>query len=471
MRDPMTFRRERGWMERSRVAIACLALGAPPVMMIGCGTNEGVVGGACAGGLTDCNNQCVNLSNDPANCGSCGNACGSGSCVAGSCGGGLTDARAPHDSGLEDGRVRDASDDVSVRDGTVHDGTTQDSATDTGSRDGMLKDGTIRDGRNDGPAQDGRADANVADTGFDASDCVPPYDTPLQCGGCRTACSAQDFCSPILDAGAGTYGCVPICPSLLSPCQGQCVDETSDPDNCGACFHACPSGLCENSLCVGITAGDIVVIGHDYAANNIHLSEATLLANAVFIPPTNPLQVLSFEQFADPVQVGHVKTTLATNAPLGRTITYTVANDYTLVGGQLTMGTFDVLLVYDQPKAPAGQLGTIGLALASPLLSFVSTGGDVVVLDGASGPVKQMTTFLSTSNLLAATADTLVPGGDQLVVVAPGDTVGNFVLSPYAPISDTVFFTTSEQNGGPVTYVVDERNGLMPVVIHKTTGP
>jgi len=42
----------------------------------------------CPFGLTSCGNQCVSTSNDPRNCGACGNSCGTGptnGCVNGMC--------------------------------------------------------------------------------------------------------------------------------------------------------------------------------------------------------------------------------------------------------------------------------------------------------------------------------------------------------------------------------------------------
>ena len=407
----------------------------------------------------------ASTSDDPSNRGACGNVCASGTYLAGACGG-HTDANlaSRHDSGLHDARATD---------GTLRDGVRRDGKMDA-TPDGPRRDGETTDAaRTDSRRRDAAPADGQAPDGASVDACVPPYDTPERCGTCEAACSASDVCSPVADAGAdgGAFACLPLCASSLEDCDGVCVDETSDPDNCGACDSARPSGICVNSLWQGITGGGVVIIGHDYAAPVIRVSEARLLSNAVFLAPTNPLRVLSFEQYANPTQVAHVKATLAGNAPVGRTLVCTVSNDYTAVGNQLGTLVFDVFLVCDQPEAPAGDPGKVGGSLATALSTYGDAGGDIVVLDGASGPVKEMTSFLSMANLLQTTADTPLPAHDELAVVAHGDAVGNFVVSPYAPIADTVSFTTSETNGAGVTYVVEETAGLRPVVIHKIPSP
>ncbi|NOY90375.1 MAG: hypothetical protein GXP55_04125, partial [Deltaproteobacteria bacterium] len=66
-----------------RAALWAVALGG--LMLAGCGSP--LTGSSCASGFTRCADQCVDLSADPAHCGSCesrctgGDVCGGGSCV------------------------------------------------------------------------------------------------------------------------------------------------------------------------------------------------------------------------------------------------------------------------------------------------------------------------------------------------------------------------------------------------------
>jgi len=464
-----------------------------------CGEGSGIVGGACAPGYMGCDNQCIPVSSDPDNCGACHNVCASRECVAGACTLAGMDAASARDAAL---REASASRDAGARDGTVPDAIARgDSghadvvATDAGHApfdapfdaapdDGEVADASQRDARAERP-RPGDAGTDAASAGdaasTDAADardtgppCTRPFSTLSSCGACGAACPRGQACAPPWpDAGpdAGGYACIDECPAPHLVCGGACIDVTDDPLNCGACGQLCTSGICAMSACAGSTSGDIVVIGHDYAAANVRVSEAELLSNAVFLPPSNPLRVLSFEQFADATQVTNVKGVLKQVAlSLGRTVDVTPATDYTLVPADLIASAYDVLLVYDQSTAPSGTLALVGAAWLAPVADFLVAGGDVVVLDGASGAHPQMTAFLSGAALLQVTAEVPIAQGTQLLVAASGDAVGNSVVSPYAAQTDTVSFVTSEPNGGSVTYVVDALGNaaLLPIVIHKT---
>jgi hypothetical protein len=441
----------------------------------GCSVDHGIVGGACAAGYLDCNDQCIRVASDPQNCGACGNVCASGVCSDGKCA-----ARADAGPDAKADARPDAMRDAVARDGA--DGTVMDAADAAhpdgaqldGSKDGALADGADGADAPDAHASDARLDGALdgsADSAVDS--CAPPYATVTSCGGCGVTCQPAEVCTLNPDAGvdAGAYACAPACTAPLVDCSGTCIDETNDPENCGACGRVCPSGICVNKACAGSTAGDIVIIGHDYASSNVHLSEAAILSNAVFLPQTNPLRVLSFEQYADTAQVANARQVLKQAAlASGRTVNLTTVTDFTAVPADIIAATFDVLLVYDQPNAPSGMLQTIGQAWQMSIGEFLAVGGDVVVLDGASGATPQMPQLLSSANLLQTTGEAKIASGTKLVVVASGDAVGNFVVSPYAAQNDTVSFITNETNGGSVTFVVEQPvdGGSAPVVIHKT---
>jgi len=482
----------------ARRALAAIAVASTLVAgwAAGCGVDSSLVGGVCAAGFSDCNNQCIATTSDPNNCGGCGVVCSSGVCVNSMC----TSAGDAHAEAATDARPRmDGARDGSARDGTspldgsldgdldapdgfnvdgrhhkLHDGSTEDGTlADAPAADAHASDGRATDG-NVGDARVG--DARVGDGGTGVDGCAPPYVTRSSCGACGVACTTGEVCSPSNDGGvdAGPYACAPACTLPYVSCGASCVEiGGDDPENCGACGKACLSGICVSGVCAGSTSGDITVIGHDYATSP-RVSEATLLSNAVFLPPTNPLRVLSFEQYASPAQVANVHAVLkAAATTYGRTVNLTVASDNTMVPAQLASAAYDILLVEDQPLAPANSLQGVGNAWQQGLAKFLMAGGDVVVLDGATGAFPQMAAFLSAADLLQVRGETPVAAGTQLLVAASGDAVGNSVLSPYAAQTDTVFFVTTEVNGGSTTFVVDDLSGgfLVPVVVHKTVSP
>ena len=70
-----------------QLVVACVLAAAVPLAC----SSSGIVGGDCRSGLTECSGKCLDLSSDPANCGSCGNACAEGvACVNGTCEGSWT---------------------------------------------------------------------------------------------------------------------------------------------------------------------------------------------------------------------------------------------------------------------------------------------------------------------------------------------------------------------------------------------
>jgi hypothetical protein len=422
----------------------------------GCGADNALVGGSCAAPFSQCGVECVNLENDPQNCGTCGfacspgDACGMGECIFVLSDGSSLDAASEDARSGSDGSLRvdatmndapsgdgsDASDapgDRASTDGPTGDGTLP---------DGLAPDGSTADGATDGAGTDGTADANVTDGGAVDS---AAGDSSAEEGGEAATCAPDQECG------------------------GTCVDETGDPLNCGGCGIVCPSQICVASQCVGSTAGSVVFIGHDYATTVPGTSEARVLSNAVFLWPTDTVNVLSYERYADSTALEHIAAILSAGS-LGRTanVTHTVTDSD--IPNTLDIQTYGVLLVADQVNAQGDvDLGALGDSWRPTLTTFTGAGGIVVILDGGTGAA-QMPSFASGTGLLGVTAQTSLPTNTALYLLAPSDSVGNDVISPYAAGANSVTITT-EANGGSVDYVVgpasDSGAPVSPTVVHK----
>ncbi len=405
-------------------------------------TETGVVGGKCREGYTVCGGRCVDLQTDPDNCGTCGNACAAGvQCISGSCG------------------------------GSVDGGSDADAApTDSGDADADANDGAEPhpDGGDGGNPEAG--DGGNPDGG-DGGNCTPPFDTPSQCGDCNTQCTGStSICSP----SDGGYACVPLCTAPLVQCKNQCVDLNSDPKHCGSCNKVCPTGLCQGGKCVGAKAGHIVTACINYQQNFQTSSQTVLLGNAVFLPFANPVRILAYDQYVQNNARQRADQTIGWAATArGRTYNITSVSTAAGVTAQLSVLDYDVFLVYDQPNAPAGTLGSIGSSWMSTLDSYARAGGVIVVLSGGDG-VGEMPAFLTNSNLLPVSTETDVTGS-QLYNRAPTDAVGLNVLTPFAAMKSTCTFTTSVTPDATTTFVVTDQppNGPLgsPVVVHRTALP
>lgn len=401
-------------MSRGPVTIL-VALVAPAVVAWAC-TDGGIVGGECLPG-----------------------ACGSG--------GG-------HPDGATDGATDGAAD------GALD-------ASEDGSTDGAPWDGSAdRDGPDDDAGDGGPSDGGPGDGG-DA--CTPPYVTPSQCGDCFTQCvGATPLCSPV----DGGHACVPLCDPPLVACNGQCVDLNNDPMHCGACNNQCPSGICQSGQCVGAVVGHLVTACMNYEQSFQNAPQTLLLGNAVFLPLADPVRILAYHQHTPANVRNRVNQTIGWAAQAkNRTFSLTTAATPAAVLSQLSILSFDVLLVYDQPNAPAGALGPAGASWQTAVDQFSKAGGVVVALASDAG-VNAMPALLSGAGILAVSAVSAHTG--TLYNKAPADAVGVNVLSPFASLTRTCTLTTSDPAGPTTVYVVGDTPGQgqgAPVVVHRIQAP
>ena len=427
----MRWCRAQGGSLRSWVLIA---LG---LFAVACG-KDALVGGSCRRGLTECNHRCVDLEQDPANCGLCGRTCASGlTCSAGTCG----SAEAAADVG------RDGWDpDVDERDINVSDGLRPDVTE---------GDVTISDGGSD----DNRTP--------DGSTCTPPYDTPEHCGDCATRCVEP---APLCGL-QGTFKCVARCDPPLVACGAICVNTASDEENCGTCGSVCPSGICQAGDCVGKGYGHEVVIGTDYADATLSESSAqvTMLGNAIFQGVGATVRVLTYDEFADAATVTRIERWLLTMAAArGKSVTLSKAAGWSTVPQQLTVQQYQAFLVYDQSLAPGSQMATTGTLWNAAMNAFAKGGGIIVALDG--GSAGQMKDLLNNGGLLAVTGETDVTG-TQLNVAAPTDVVGQNLPNVFAAKKTTVAFTTTQMRDNYHVFVVTDSTGMLPIVVHSVPAP
>jgi hypothetical protein len=84
--------------------------------------------------------------------------------------------------------------------------------------------------------------------------CIDTTTDPLNCGGCEASCTLAD---PFCEASACVAECLPI----HTECDGSCVDTETNNDHCGSCGNdcdldeSCQSGICVPGECRATTCG------------------------------------------------------------------------------------------------------------------------------------------------------------------------------------------------------------------------
>jgi hypothetical protein len=313
-------------------------------------------------------------------------------------------------------------------------------------------------------------------------ECLPPHDSPSHCGDCDTRCVVpRPLCAP---DGNGSFECVPRCELPLVECQGECVDPASyksDPDNCDECGNRCPSDICQDGMCRGAGFGHVALICSDFNTADAASAWTILLGNAIFLPATNPVNVLAYTRGATTAAVNRVNTVIGwAGENRGRTFKVTEAKTVDDVTQKLNIDDYQVLLIHDLDRATPGEPAAAATTWesSSVLTSYARAGGSIVVLDGGDG-IQEMHELINAGNLLDPSGATSLSGQTDMTNGfvwnnAPADVLGVNVFEPFRGTSHTCTFDTNATASPEVIFVLsnDEASGAgEPVAIHRVIVP
>jgi hypothetical protein len=263
---------------------------------VSCPGGQACHGGTCGckAGELQCTTPCANPKLDNANCGSCGNACSSGTrcaasqCLPTSCG---TTTCDPLSVCFQGGCVEASCVGVACSGGKVCSagscqcpaGKTDCSGTCNALQVDATHCGTCSTVCPGGQAcVAGQCVANACTGGktMCGGSCVDTQSDPANCNACGAACgggrncvsgacacpSGLTYCgTACVNLGTDTSNCgmcgrscaggscgsgVCSCPSGSVACNGSCVSTATDPNNCGTCSHVCsPTQSCDAGFC------------------------------------------------------------------------------------------------------------------------------------------------------------------------------------------------------------------------------
>ncbi len=308
----------------------------------------------------------------------------------------------------------------------------------------------------------------TAGSGGTTGECVEPFVTAEHCGSCATSCPSTE---PLCSCQGEDCECVAECNAPRVVCGTACVDRDVDPLNCGSCGFECASALCEDGVCVGAVPGNVVLMCTGFPQVRQYHPTTVLLGNAAFLAPLSVIRMMLYTEFADPGAQSRVVQALDWSADLhAKSYEAAFVQAAADVPQQLNVRDYQVLLVLDQPRAPAGQLAEIGESWRIAANDFLASGGTVIVLDGASG-AGEMASFVTSAGLYELEGEALLPAQASLFVQAPSNAVCINVPSPFGPLGPACGFEVSQGPGPNSVYAVTDRPAGeelgAPFVVHR----
>jgi len=226
------------------------------------------------------------------------------------------------------------------------------------------------------------------------------------------------------------------CSGQRIACDGGCVDDQTDPANCGGCGQVCATGICRLGSCKASTAGHIVVIGHDFQTTNADMNQ--ILANAIFLSSSSPVQVAEYVGAADTTAKANSHVAISEAAStVGRQVVLTPVVSSNLAS---VLAQSDVFLVQSQATAADSTLIQLGNGWSSVLSTFVHSGGIIVLLDG-SFPTNSGTVRILVEAGLANVAAVNVVTGDFCSIKMATDPVAALVsTSGYKCLANSISY-------------------------------
>lgn len=246
---------------------------------------------------------------------------------------------------------------------------------------------------------------------------------------------------------------------------GECAEGYTMID--GQCTAACRPGFERRDGFCRLAAGEVVILGLDYAEAQPGDSAGQILGNAVFLPDHQPVRILDYRELSawNSSSVSNTVDMIAAEAvERRRTMTTHVASDAADVAGSLDIGKTDVFIVHDADLAPPGKLAELGKDWSAAIDAFLQQRGVVVVLAGAGG-THEMGAFLDASGLLVG-AEVQPSMGDALYVADAEDMLSRGLPERIASTPLCASFALPDGADPEIARVVLGENGDPVVLRH-----